>query len=168
MQLEELVLPDGERLRVRPMRRADRAKYVAGVAALSPRSRYQRFAAPIPKLSERQIDQMMCIDGERHVVLGAFTADEQTGVGVARYIRLAESPSMAEVAIAIADDYQGRGLGRELLERLTEHARVHGVELLVASMLSENHASARLARAIGFSILRRSGVNSEYEMWLQR
>ncbi len=159
-------LDDGRGVRIRPMRPADRAKYEEAVAGLSARSRYLRFAAPIRRMSDGLLDQMLRFDGNRHVVYAALTADETTVVGVARYIRTADDPQSAELAIAVADDWHGHGLGRELVGRVVEHARLARLDSLIAMTLSENHVAARLALAAGFSVARKAGIYTEYEMCL--
>jgi len=160
----DLALDDGRRVRTRPLHRDDRVKYEQAVAGLSARSRYLRFAAPIPRMSERLLEQMMSFDGHCHVVYAALTLDESAVVGVARYIRTSHDPRSAEVAIAVADDWQGYGLGRGLLGRVVERARLAGVECLVATTLGENRVAARLAHASGFSVVRRAGIYVEYEL----
>jgi RimJ/RimL family protein N-acetyltransferase len=160
----EVSLEEGRRVRVRPLRPADRERYVKAVAALSPRSRYLRFASPMPKMSERQVDLMMQVDGEQQVAYAALNPEESALVGVARYIRTPERSNVAEVAIAIADDWQGRGLGRMLLTHLIEHARAADLEGLVAMSLSENHVAARLSRRAGFAVAERDGIYVHYEM----
>jgi acetyltransferase len=117
-------------------------------------------------MSERLLDQMMQIDGERHVVYAALTLDGTTIVGVARYIWTVDDQQAAEIAIAVADDWQGHGLGRDLLRQIVERARLAGLDSLIATILSENHVAARLARAAGFSVVRRADIYNEYEMRL--
>ena len=160
----ELSLDDVHRVRVRPLGSADRERYVRAVAALSPRSRYLRFFSPLPKLSERQVDLMTHVDGEHQVAYAALTPEESDLLGVARYIRTAEGSNVAEVAIAIADDWQGLGLGRALLSHLIEHARTARLERLIATILSENRAAAGLTRATGFALAAREGIYVHYEM----
>jgi RimJ/RimL family protein N-acetyltransferase len=162
---EDVLLGDGRGVRIRPLRAEDRAKYARAVAGLSPRSRYLRFAAPLPRISQGLLDQMMDFDGARHVVYGALTTDESAIVGVVRYV---ERPGdrCAEVAIAVADEWQGRGVGQKLLGRLVEHARQAELDCLLATILSENAGSLRLAGEAGFSFVRRSGASAEYEMCL--
>jgi acetyltransferase len=148
------------------MRRGDRELYRTAVAGLSARSRYLRFAAPLPRLSESLLDQMMSFDGARHVAYAAFTPGERSIVGVARFVaRPAPRPS-AEVAIAVADDWQGAGLGPVLLARLVERARRTGLQRLTATTLGENRIAGRLARASGFSFVRCAGIYAEYELLL--
>ena len=162
----DFALNDGRSVRIRPLRLTDRTKYEEAVAGLSARSRYLRFAAPLPRMSEHLLDQMMQIDGNRHVAYTALTQDETTIVGVARYIRSSEDPHSAEVAFAVADDWQGHGLGRQLFGRVVEHAWLADLHSLTATTLSENRLAARLLRAVGFSVVRRAGMYTEYEMRL--
>jgi acetyltransferase len=164
----ELVLHDGRIVRVRPLRWTDRAVYERAVIDLSPRSRYLRFFAPIAKPSERLLDQMTHTDGDRHVAYVALIPDETTAVGVVRYVRTADAPQAGEVAIAVADDWQGRGLGGQLLRQTAEHARLAGLESLAATTLRENAGCARLLQAAGFSVIGGSGPYREHRMRLPR
>jgi len=166
MTAELLVLVDGRSARIRPMRRDDRAMYRDAVAGLSARSRYLRFAAASPRISESLLNQMMAFDGDRHVVHAALTPDGSAVVGVARFIRTDADPDAAEVAIAIADRWQGGGLGSALLSTVIARAREAGVHRLIATTLSENRAAAALARAVGFSATGQAGIYAEYELAL--
>ena len=53
--------------------------------------------------------------------------------------------------LPFADDWQHQGLGKLLLRRLIEHARIHGVRRLTSMDAASNHAMRRLARDVGFS-----------------
>jgi RimJ/RimL family protein N-acetyltransferase len=140
--------------------------YRDAVAGLSARSRYLRFASPIPRISESLLNQMMELDRDEHVAYAALTPDEQEIVGVARFVRTSEDPDTAEVAIAIADEWQRGGLGTTLLATIIERARMADLSCLVANTLAENVAAARLARACGFSLSNRAGTFSEYQLLL--
>jgi GNAT superfamily N-acetyltransferase len=164
----EFVLHDGRMVRVRPLRAPDRATYERAVLDLSPRSRYLRFFAPIAKPSQRLLDQMTRTDGHRHVADVALTPDETTAVGVVRYVRTADALHVGEVAIAVADDWQGCGLGGQLLRNTVERARLAGLESLAATTLRENSGGARLLQAAGFSVIGGSGPYREHQMRLQR
>jgi acetyltransferase len=161
--LDRFVLDDGRSVCVRHLRLGDRVIYRDAVAGLSARSRYLRFAATIPVMSHSLLNQMMDFDGHRHVVYAALTPDETTVVGVARFIGTFDDPRSAEVAIAIADDWQGGGLGSALLAKVVERAREANLNCLKATILNENRAAARLARRIGFSLAERAGIYAEYE-----
>ena len=162
----QLRLDDGRRASVRPLRPSDRELYAEAVATLSPRSRYLRFASPLVRLSNGQIDQMTQVDGKRHVAYFATTPDESVGVAVARYIVLAGSPRSAEAAIAVADAWQGNKLGVSLMCHLIEHARSAGLERLIAVTLAENAGAHRLARRAGFSVSGHSGIYTHFELAL--
>lgn len=71
------------------------------------------------------------------------------GLGVARYIRSADDAELAEVAVTVADDWQGRGLGRALLDRLTHRARREGVRRFSALVQGDNRASLGLLEGVG-------------------
>src|SRR6516165_7438928 len=157
----ELVLHNGRIVRVRPLVSSDRAIYERAVMDLSPRSRYLRFFAPMPKLSGRLLDQMTHTDGHRHVPYVALTPDEATAVGVVRYIRDSRDPETGELAIAVADDWQRGGLASQLMRQTVEHARLAGLESLAATTMSENRAAAGLLHALGFSAVASGGPYSE-------
>jgi len=159
----DLWLPDGRLVRVRSLRPGDREIYERAVLDLSPRSRYLRFLAPIHKPSERLLDLMTHPDGSRHVAHIALTPDETTGVAVVRYVRAEDDPLAAEVAIAVADDWQGHGLGAELVRRTAAHARASGVRTLRATTLRENAGSLRLLAATGFTPAGADGLHSTHE-----
>jgi GNAT superfamily N-acetyltransferase len=142
----------------------DRATYKAAVYSLSPRSRYLRFFTPMEKMSERMLDQMTQVDGRRHVAWLALTPDEGSGVAVVRYVRAADDDQSAEVAIAVADDWQRGGLGGELLRQTVDDARLAGLDLLTATTLRENSAAAGLLLATGFAATRGSGIYRELEI----
>jgi acetyltransferase len=163
----DFALHDGRSVRIRPLRTTDRATYERAVYSLSPRSRYLRFFAPIEKMSERMLDQMTQVDGHRHLAWLALTPDESTGVGVVRYIRAADDDQSAEVAIAVADDWQGSGLGGELLRQTVDHARLARLDLLTGTTLRENSAAAGLLQGSGFEAKRGSGMYRELEIRLR-
>jgi acetyltransferase len=164
----EFVLHDRRMVRVRPLRWTDRAIYERAVLDLSPRSRYLRFFAPIPRLSQRLLDLMTQTDGRRHVAYVALTLDESSAVGVVRYIRREHDPQTGEAAIAVADDWQSRGLGGQLLRDAVEHARLAGLESLTATTLRENSGAAALLQASGFSAVGSDGPYEEHHIPLRQ
>ncbi len=161
-----LALRGGRAARVRPLRPSDRDLYERAVVDLSPRSRYLRFFAPIARPSARLLDQMTHADGRRHVAHVALTPDETRAVGVVRYVRLDDEPRAAELAIAVSDDWQGHGLGVELLGHSAEHARLAGLRSLIATSMRENLGAARLLRASGFEPVPGAGPYAEHRLRL--
>ncbi len=113
------------------------------------------------------LDLMTQVDGDRHVAWLASTPDEGAGVGVVRYVRAAEDPQSAEVAIAVADDWQGAGLGGELMRQTVDHARLAGLDLLTATTLRENSAAPGMLQAAGFAAKPGSGMYRELEIRLE-
>lgn len=149
---ERLMLLDGTWAEVRMLRPEDTALLERGFARLSARSRFQRFLAAKPRLSPEELRYLTAVDGERHVALGAVTwndAGEEVGLGVARFIRLEDTPEVAELALTVVDDAQGKGLGRFLLDALVRAARERGVERFELRVLADNEAMQRLVRTLG-------------------
>ncbi|MGA8717135.1 MAG: GNAT family N-acetyltransferase, partial [Solirubrobacteraceae bacterium] len=120
---------------IRPIEPADRELLRAGFERLSERSRYLRFQTPLTELGDDQLAYLTDVDHHDHEALLAL-ADEDDAVGVARFVRV--SDGVAECAIVVADDWQNRGLGGQLLERLVERAREEGVDRFTALVLAEN------------------------------
>jgi GNAT superfamily N-acetyltransferase len=125
-------LRDGTRVRLRVVQRADRELLLRGFDRLSPRSRYLRFLSPKNGLSDRELDDLLTLDGEDRFALGAQKLQpggaEGEGLGIARFARLPARPAVAEAAVTVTDEAQGQGLGTILLARLAAAARERGVD----------------------------------------
>ena len=158
-----VVLRDGAAVPVRPLERSDRAELAAMVERLSERSRYLRFAAPKPRLTTRELDLLTDVDHHRNEALVAFDPDTGRGVAVVRWVAAGE-PGVAEVAVTVADEWQGRGLGPALLARLLDLARAEGLTALRASVLGVNARSVAMLRHAGFRARPVTGVLLEYEL----
>ena len=102
-------LRDGSRVVIRSIEPATVRRSFEGFERLSPESRYRRFFGPVTHLSERDLDYLTCVDHHDHEALVAVAEGTGEGVGVARYVRT--GPDVAEPAIVVADDWQGRGAG---------------------------------------------------------
>ena len=116
----------------------DKALIAAGLARMSEESRYRRFMAPKPGFTSAELAYLTEIDHHDHEALVAIDPSSGEAVGVARYVRLPEEPRVAEPAVAVIDDWQGLGLGSELLQRLIARAREEGVERFRAVVMREN------------------------------
>lgn len=142
----ETTLADGSRISLREVLPTDRRAIAEGFEQLSPESRYRRFFTAMNRLSDSDLTYLTEVDHHDHEAVLAF--DPQGGpVGVARYVR-GERPEEAEVAVAVVDDWQGRGAGTALLERLVRRARENGIERFVASVLEENDDALELFRSL--------------------
>jgi GNAT superfamily N-acetyltransferase len=163
---EAVTLRDGSRVLVRPVRGEDKPLFTAAWERFGPESRYRRFMGPKPRLSGRELSYLTEIDHVDHEALGARDAASGEGVGVARYIRRGEDPSSAEAAVAVVDAWQHRGVGRVLLERLTERARANGIERFHAELFAYNHAMLDLFEDLGEVTERRAGGRVELDVAL--
>ncbi len=110
------------------------------MSRLSPRSRYQRFLGATASLSERSLRYLTEIDHVDHLAWIAIdpATPEGRALGVARCVRDRADPSVAEVAVFVADEVAGRGLGSLLLHVLAESAAARGVATLRAAVLRDN------------------------------
>jgi GNAT superfamily N-acetyltransferase len=134
---------------IRPIRPSDKSLLVDGLHRLSPESRYRRFFAPVPSLGASQLRYLTEVDHHAHEALVALDADTGAAVGVARFIRSSADPAVAETAVAVVDDWQGQGLGTELLHRLGERAAEEGIRRFSAFVLESNRPMLDLLRDLG-------------------
>lgn len=155
----DVTLDDGTRLHLRLGTPEDREALIAGFEHLSPESRTSRFFTVMPRLAPTFVDRLLDIDRSRHVAIAAFdrnrrgeVGDDGFGVGVARYHRNGDESTEAEAAVAVIDEYQGRGVGRVLLDALVAHALGEGVETFTAMVLTSNHAMLHVFAEMGASI----------------
>jgi GNAT superfamily N-acetyltransferase len=144
---EAFVLRDGTEVKLRLLRPDDREMLERGFEKLSERSRYYRFFTAKPRLSEAEARYLTETDGEAHVAIGAsvLTAEGgEDGLGVARFVRLPGEPEVAEAAVTVLDEAQGKGLGSLLLLRLIAAAREREVRSFRCWVLGENHDMLKL------------------------
>ena len=133
---DELLLDDGRRVTIRPIREDDTDRLMAMHRRHSPTTIRRRFFAMLPELDPAQADRFTHVDGTNRAALVAVD-DAGELVGVARYDRY-EGTADAEMAIVVQDDYQHHGLGTTLVNQLTRYARDHGIERFIADVLMEN------------------------------
>jgi RimJ/RimL family protein N-acetyltransferase len=146
--MPEIPLLGGGSVFLRPLTRADGPALAAGSAELSPRSAHLRFHAPRPgRLSEAEIAFLTDVDQHDHAAWAVL--DGSKGIAVGRYYRLETLPDTAEVALAILDPWQGRGLAKLLLAALMRTARRAGIARLGAAIMGENTAAQRLLASLG-------------------
>ena len=160
-------LRDGSTVLIRQVRGTDAPLLADGFARLSARSRQLRFLGPKKMLSAAELRYLTDVDHHDHEAIGALSPAEGRGVGVARYIRDADDPGAAEIAVTIADDWQGRGLGTELLARLSDRARQAGIGGFTATVSADNAAMTRLLWKMGAELTGRSRGTVDYEVALE-
>jgi acetyltransferase len=154
--IEQAVLKDGTSVLIRPIRPEDEPLVVEFHKQLSEATLYQRyFQAPSLRYrtSHERLRRVCFIDYDREIALVALRAEKQGGeiLGIGRIIKL-HGKNEAEVAVVIADRYQGLGLGTHLSRLLLRVAREEGIEGLHAWMLPQNAAMQAIVRRLGFHI----------------
>lgn len=140
---------------LRTIRPTDRDIGIDFVRRLSPTAKYLRYHHAIEELTDDTLERFLHPDYPSEMALIAVTADSAMPQGirqiaVARYARDDSDPENAEIAVAVSDDWQGRGVGRQLLLDLREIAFGVGVRHLVAKVLPQNAQMMNLARKLGF------------------
>jgi RimJ/RimL family protein N-acetyltransferase len=120
------------------------------------------------ELSAAELRYFTDVDHHDHEALAAVDRADGQGVGIVRYVRDAGDPQAAEIAVTIVDDWQGRGLGTELLAALSDRARQEGISRLTALADAGNVAVAALLRNAGACLVRRERGTVEYEIALAR
>jgi RimJ/RimL family protein N-acetyltransferase len=139
------LLSDGTGVVIRPIAADDKQELQDGLHRLSAEAVQRRFLVPKVRFTKAELRYLTEVDGHDHVALVA-ESDRWPGVivAVARYVRLRADPDAAEVAIVVADELHGLGLGTLLAERLAAAAVVHGITRFTAEMLGDNRAAQRL------------------------
>lgn len=174
---------------LRQARPTDEAALRAGFEHLSSDSRYMRFFTAVPRLSGSLLHQLTDLDGRYKIAIAAFDPSQPSevvpddiapdgyGIAVARVIQPDPDVPVAELAIAIIDDYHGAGLGNILMTALIVVAHSRGIERMQAFVLSTNTAMIRLlhrygayeihldpqdagVRSLEFSIIDRDGTSA--------
>jgi len=145
-------LRDGCRLEIRALTPDDRSNLIAAVARTSAESLRRRFFVPKNNFTDRETDFFLNVDFINHVALVAVIeeGDRTAIVGGGRYIVV--QPGEAEIAFAIVDHYQGRGIGRALMRHLIAIARAAGVKRFIAEVLAENLPMLRIFEQSGLAI----------------
>jgi RimJ/RimL family protein N-acetyltransferase len=146
---EDVALSDGSTVLVRSVEPCDAEELAAGYQSLSDTSAYQRFFTIMPRLSPQQLRFFTQVDHRDHEALGAVAPETGQGVGIARFIRSDTDPASAELAIIVADDWQRRGVGFQLLRTLLRRAREENVTTISAEVLTDNSALLGLLRHFG-------------------
>jgi acetate---CoA ligase (ADP-forming) len=152
-QQATVVLRDGSTLTVRPIRADDERALSRFYANLSLESRVFRFFAAVAN-ADASVRRMVDVDYSSRYGIVALGGPESAIVGHAMYVAI--DTSKAELALAVADAYQGRGLGTILLGQLAEAASDAGIQVLEAVVRPENHRMLEVLRESGFPVLSHS------------
>ncbi len=156
----------GHCVRLRLLERADERLIRRFYYRLSPDTIYRRFLAPVVPPADTLVRRLTDVDHCRKEALVAL--DARGIAGIARY---AASPNGSDydVAVVVADDWQGRGLGRMLIRRLAHIARRRGISRFHATMLGDNRRAQALVLGLApTATMRFSGGVIEAEIPLRR
>jgi acyl-CoA synthetase (NDP forming)/RimJ/RimL family protein N-acetyltransferase len=144
----DVLLADGGVAHLRPIRPTDADRLVAFYERVSPESKYLRFFAPYPRLSDRDVKRFTEVDYVNRVAFIVTLGENMIAVG--RYDRIEDDH--AEVSFLIEDAHQGRGIAQLLLEHLAQAARERGITRFVAEVLPENRRMAKVFADAGYRV----------------
>ena len=154
-QLEERIEVDGQPLLVRPIRPEDGERLAAFYAGASPADMRLRFFMSRREVPHSELARYCQIDYEREMTFIALAPADEKGVrAMAGEARAVADPDnrKAEFAVQVASRWQGKGLGRALMEKLLAYLRERGLEEVEGQCLHENTGMAALARKLGFDV----------------
>lgn len=152
---ESLTLRDGTVVTIRPITPADTGIETEFIARLSPQSRRYRFLSGLKELTPEMLRRFTNVDYPREMALIATvrTSNAQDAgerqIAVARYAS-GSAPDRVEFAVVVADEWQNKGLGPALLERLFDIAKDSGFTTIEGFVLRENRGMLNLTDRMGF------------------
>jgi acetyltransferase len=149
---------DGAQIEIRPIRPEDEQRMIEFHKGLSERSVYMRYFESLSlaaRTAHSRLARICFADPKRETVLAALWTNPQSGeqniVAIGRLSKLFD-PSKAEVALLVLDDFQGFGLGSELLRQLIQAARDQNINQIKGEMLRDNTAIQRVLKKFGFRL----------------
>jgi len=148
-------MPDGTDVMVRPIRPEDAEIEQTFVRNLSPESKYFRFMQSLDQLSPLMLARFTQIDYDREMALIAVIGEDTPqarSIGVARYVSNPDRQS-CEFALTVADEWQKKGVGQQLMQRLMGIARDRGIEIMEGEVLANNNKMLSLCERLGFRVV---------------
>jgi GNAT superfamily N-acetyltransferase len=145
------ILPSGTKLVLRAVQRSDRERIHELFTRLSEQSRYRRFLMPKRELSGWELAYLSDIDHVSHEAIAAVDQSDGSFAGIVRVVRRSDWPQAAEMAVEVADELQGLGIGSCLTARMLERARELGFVALTATTLRQNPPARALLKRFGFT-----------------
>lgn len=144
-------LDDGTPILVRPLQAQDAPRLREGFQRLSALARRRRFLDDMNELTDERIADVLARDPGNRSAWGAANLEKpaEPGIGIARYVRINGEPEAADVAIVIADEYQGRGAGFVLQACLHLTAHAHGIRTFYYDVHSENDRIIKHLKLLG-------------------
>jgi GNAT superfamily N-acetyltransferase len=147
------VLSNGKAVTLRLVEPGDAEEFDRQFRRMSPDSRYRRFFSGLTELSPDTLHYLTVVDGYDHfavvAIVDSLDLKEESGAGVARFIRSPELRDVADAAVTVIDDFQGFGLGRILMTTLVLAARERDVKKFRGEVLASNEPMKKLLEANG-------------------
>ncbi|MFG2182144.1 GNAT family N-acetyltransferase [Streptomyces abikoensis] len=144
----DVVLRDGGIAHIRPITPDDAGRLVSFYEQVSDQSKYYRFFAPYPRLSDRDVHRFTHHDYVDRVGLAAIVGGEF--IATVRYDRIAPADE-AEVAFLVQDAHQGRGVASALLEHIAAVARERSIRRFAAEVLPANSKMIKVFTDAGYT-----------------
>jgi len=143
----------GQSVTLRTLRREDHDIEHAFVSGLSPVSRHNRLLGGAVRITREYIERLTTVDYSRDMALAAalMLDGREVLIGVARYVLVADGRS-CEFALVIADAWQGRGIGRRMMEKLISVARSRKLVRIYGEVLATNRPMLEFCRKLGFTL----------------
>jgi GNAT superfamily N-acetyltransferase len=143
---------------IRPIRSTDGLMKGEFVRNLSVETKHFRFLGAVKELSQAEVQRLCNVDGRHSMAFVATVQNDgrETEIGVSRYVQSSKD-DVREMAVAIADEWQQKGLGQLLVEPLIAHAKSRGVKRLYSVDFADNTAMRELASALGMGVRRDPG-----------
>jgi GNAT superfamily N-acetyltransferase len=160
-------LRDGAFVELRPITPEDKSLLLAVFQRLGRESRYGRFSGSFRELSPAMLAYFTEVDHSDREAIIALEPGSGVALGVARYVRLSNDAEGAEVAVAVIDDWQRRGLAPALLTELSRRAHDAGVRRFLALIRADNRDALALFRRVGDGKSRLIGPNFQLIIELQ-
>jgi GNAT superfamily N-acetyltransferase len=158
----DVVLDDQVVVTLRPIRPTDAGREQRFFRRVSTESAYRRYFHFKQQLTSEEIRYLTTIDYDKRMALIALHDGEM--VGVARYDVIPAATHhggrIAELALLVQDDFQGRGLGKHLLQHLTATARHHDISAFEALVQPDNHRMFRLFKSCGYALIPKPGSDA--------
>jgi acyl-CoA hydrolase/GNAT superfamily N-acetyltransferase len=146
-------LKDGQRVFLRPLKLTDESLLREMFYKLSPESVHYRFFRMIKAMPHEKLQEFLRVDYDADMALVVLTdnSEKAQAVGIAHYSRDPRT-NFADAAFLVRDDWQGKGIGTQLMNHLVDAARGHGIAGFTADVLTQNHGMLRVFHRCGYPV----------------
>lgn len=143
----------GKKVTIRPIRKEDKEIEAEFVRKLSSQSRYFRFLCGINELTPTMVDYFTEIDFSRDMALIATVSElgQEKEIAVGRYFQYSDSTA-CEFALVVADEWQGKGIGYQIMRDLIDDARRKKIPRMEGEIFRFNQGMLQMVRDLGFKI----------------